>query len=79
MVGITQATRSRQPGDTGAELRKIWDSGDAKDLRLYIDGAGLANAAAHLDCALAELADCTDVLSFGGTKNGALGGEGCSW
>jgi threonine aldolase len=42
---------------------------------LFIDGARLANAAAHLDCSLADLAQYADVLSFGGTKNGALGAE----
>ncbi|HXO23490.1 MAG TPA: beta-eliminating lyase-related protein, partial [Streptosporangiaceae bacterium] len=39
------------------------------------DGARLANAAAYLDCPLAELAECADVLTFGGTKNGAIGAE----
>src|SRR5262249_57129293 len=47
----------------------------AEKLRLYIDGARLANAAAHLGCSLAELAAQADVLSFGGTKNGAVGAE----
>ena len=42
---------------------------------MYLDGARIANAAAHLDCGLAEIASCADVLSFGGTKNGALGVE----
>ena len=45
------------------------------DLRLYLDGARLANAAVSLDCSLAELAECADVLSFDGTKNGAMGAE----
>ncbi|HEX5301136.1 MAG TPA: beta-eliminating lyase-related protein, partial [Streptosporangiaceae bacterium] len=45
------------------------------DLRVYLDGARLANAAVSLDCSLAELAECADVLSFGGTKNGAMGAE----
>jgi threonine aldolase len=40
-----------------------------------MDGARLANAAAHLGCTLAELASQADVLSFGGTKNGAMGVE----
>ena len=57
------------------ELRKIGDFCRASDLRLYIDGARLANAAAFLDCSLAELAERADVLSFGGTKNGAIGAE----
>jgi threonine aldolase len=40
-----------------------------------MDGARLANAAAYLGCTLAELAEHADVLSFGGTKNGAMGVE----
>jgi threonine aldolase len=47
----------------------------AEDLRLFVDGARLANAAAHLGCSLADLAAHADVLSFGGTKNGAAGAE----
>ena len=42
---------------------------------MYLDGARLANAAAYLGCSLADLAATADVLSFGGTKNGALGVE----
>ncbi|HTV76937.1 MAG TPA: beta-eliminating lyase-related protein [Steroidobacteraceae bacterium] len=46
-------------------------------LRVHMDGARLANALCFLDC---EPADVTwragvDVLSFGATKNGALGAE----
>src|ERR1700753_4126909 len=58
-----------------AELRAIAEFCHANDLRLFIGGARLANAAAHLDCSLAELAEHADALSFGGTKNGALGAE----
>jgi threonine aldolase len=47
----------------------------ANDLFLYMDGARLANAAAHLDCDPAELAAHADLLSFGATKNGAIGAE----
>ena len=57
------------------QLRKITDFCRASDLRVFLDGARLANAAASLDCSLAELAECADVLSFGGTKNGAMGAE----
>ncbi|HUZ26083.1 MAG TPA: low specificity L-threonine aldolase [Streptosporangiaceae bacterium] len=57
------------------QLRAIREFCDAHDLLLYVDGARLANAAAYLGCTLAELAACADVLSFGGTKNGALGAE----
>ena len=75
--GVVALTQSTELGTcyTIAELRKITDFCHASDLRLYLDGARLANAAASLDCSLAELAECADVLSFGGTKNGAMGAE----
>jgi len=57
------------------ELKVLREFCQAEDLRLYLDGARLANAAAHLGCSLADLAANTDILSFGGTKNGAVGAE----
>jgi threonine aldolase len=57
------------------ELRTLGEFCRTQDLRLYMDGARLANAAAHLGCDLADLARHVDVLSFGGTKNGAIGVE----
>jgi threonine aldolase len=57
------------------ELRALRDFGRQHGLLIYLDGARIANAAAHLGCTLAELAVCADVLSFGGTKNGALAVE----
>jgi len=74
VVAITQATELGTCY-TVAELRKIHDFCAANGLRVFIDGARLANAAAHLGCTLAELAEHADVLSFGGTKNGAMGVE----
>ena len=73
-VAITQTTELGTCY-TLDELRKIGDFCRSSDLGLYIDGARLANAAAFLDCSLADLAECADVLSFGGTKNGAIGAE----
>ena len=75
--GVVAVTQSTELGTcyTLAELRKIADFCRASDLRVYLDGARLANAAVSLDCSLAELAECADVLSFGGTKNGAMGAE----
>jgi threonine aldolase len=75
--GAVAVTQSTELGTcyTVAELRRIADFAHASDLYVYLDGARLANAAAYLDCPLAELAECADVLSFGGTKNGAIGGE----
>jgi threonine aldolase len=57
------------------ELRMLSEFCRSEGLRLYADGARLANAAAHLGCSLADLAAHVDVLSFGATKNGAVGAE----
>jgi threonine aldolase len=57
------------------ELRLISDFCRDNGLLTYLDGARIANAAAHLGCSLADIAGSVDVLSFGGTKNGALGVE----
>jgi threonine aldolase len=73
-VAITQSTEVGTCYSL-AELRKIHDFCAANGLRVFMDGARLANAAAHLGCTLAELAEHADVLSFGGTKNGAMGVE----
>ena len=73
-VAITQAT---EVGTcyTVDELRRLGDFCHSSDLLVYLDGARLANAAAFLGCSLADLAASVDVLSFGGTKNGAMGAE----
>ena len=75
--GVVAITQSTELGTcySLAELRKIRDFCSANGLRIYLDGARLANAAAYLGCTLAELAEHADVLSFGGTKNGAMGVE----
>ncbi len=75
--GVVAVTQSTELGTcySLAELRKIADFCRANGLLLFLDGARLANAAAFLGCPLAELAECVDVLSFGGTKNGAVGAE----
>jgi threonine aldolase len=45
-------------------------------LLLHVDGARLSNAAAHLDVGLDAFGRAgVDVLSFGGTKNGAMAAE----
>jgi threonine aldolase len=74
VVAITQTTELGTCYSL-AELRAIREFCRANRLRLFVDGARLANAAAHLGCTLAELAASADVLSFGGTKNGAMGVE----
>ena len=57
------------------ELHRLSEFCRAENLYLCVDGARLANAAAHLGCKLSDLAEYADALSFGGTKNGAIGAE----
>ena len=57
------------------ELQAISAFSREQGLLTYLDGARLANGAAYLDCSMSDIAACVDVLSFGGTKNGALGVE----
>jgi len=75
--GVVAVTQSTEVGTcySLAELRKIREFCADNGLRVFMDGARLANAAAYLGCTLADLAEHADVLSFGGTKNGAMGVE----
>jgi threonine aldolase len=75
--GVVAITQSTEVGTcySLAELGKIREFCTDNGLRVFMDGARLANAAAYLGCTLAELAEHADVLSFGGTKNGAMGVE----
>lgn len=62
---------------TPAEIRSLADVAHANGLRVHVDGARFANAIAHLGCTVADITwrVGVDVLSFGGTKNGALAAE----
>ena len=75
-VSITQATELGTVY-TAEEVRNIADHVHALGMRLHMDGARAANAAASLGVPLrAFTRDAgVDVLSFGGTKNGLLFGE----
>lgn len=59
------------------ELGAIADFARARSLLLHMDGARFANAVASLGCAPKSITweIGIDVLCFGGTKNGAGGGE----
>ncbi|HZK28592.1 MAG TPA: beta-eliminating lyase-related protein [Clostridia bacterium] len=63
---------------TKPELTAIREVADRWSLSLYIDGARLASALTvpGSDLDLVSLAELTDVFSIGGTKCGALFGEG---
>ena len=75
-VSITQTTELGTCY-TPAEVRAIAEHVHSKGMKLHMDGARLANAAAHLNVPLrAFTRDAgVDILSFGGTKNGLLFGE----
>ena len=76
VVSITQSTELGTLY-TPDEIRALADHAHARGMRLHLDGARISNAAAALDVPLrAFTTDAgVDVLSFGGTKNGALGAE----
>lgn len=75
-VSITQSTELGTLY-TPDEIREIADHIHPLGMHLHLDGARIANAAAALDLPLrAFTRDAgVDVLSFGGTKNGAMVGE----
>ena len=60
-----------------AEIRAIADYCHQHGMWLYMDGARLANAAAHLNASLHDITTAAgvDMVSFGGTKNGIMLGE----
>ncbi|MDT7688137.1 MAG: threonine aldolase [Acidobacteriota bacterium] len=71
-----------QPTELGTvytveELRRLSEFAHARGMLMHVDGARIANAAAHLGASLRELTTDAglDVLSFGGTKNGMMYGE----
>lgn len=75
-ISITQCTEMGtvyQP----EEIRALADFAHANGMFLHLDGARIANAAASLGQTLRQATRDlgVDVLSFGGTKNGMLGGE----
>jgi len=76
VVSITQATEMGTVYSL-EEIRKIADFVHSRGLLLHMDGARIANAAVSLGTTLRETTRDAgvDVLSFGGTKNGAMYGE----
>lgn len=76
VISITQATEMGtvyQPD----EIRSLAKFAHDRDMFLHMDGARIANAAVSQDLTLRQVTRDlgVDVLSFGGTKNGVMGGE----
>ena len=76
VVSVTQSTELGTLYTPG-ELRALADHAHAHGMRLHVDGARLANAAAALGVQLREITTDVgaDVVSFGGTKAGLMLGE----
>ncbi|MCB9679927.1 MAG: threonine aldolase [Alphaproteobacteria bacterium] len=76
VLSITQATEWGTVY-TPAEVAALAEVAHAHGMLLHVDGARLANAAVALDTSLAALTTHAgvDLVSLGGTKNGALAAE----
>lgn len=74
VVSITQSTELGTLYSPD-EIRAITGTAHELGLAVHVDGARIANAVAALGVSLAEALPGVDVLSFGGTKIGALGAE----
>ena len=76
VVSISQSTELGTVYRTG-EIEALADYAHEQGLLLHVDGARLGNAAAALDVPLRALTTDAgvDLLSFGGTKNGAICAE----
>jgi threonine aldolase len=80
--GVVSITQSTELGTVyqPAEVEAICETAHSMGLTVHMDGARIANATAALGSDEAALRSFTidagvDVISFGGTKNGLLGGE----
>jgi threonine aldolase len=76
LVSISQVTELGTVY-TAAEVATLSQTAHEYGLRVHLDGARLANAAAALDLPLRALTTDAgvDIVSFGATKNGALAAE----
>jgi threonine aldolase len=80
--GIVSITQPTELGTlyTSAEIAAVCDTAHQMGMLVHLDGARIANATAALGGDRAALRSFTidagvDVVSFGGTKNGAFGAE----
>lgn len=75
-VSLTQATELGTVYSE-AEMRALCDHAHELGMLVHVDGARLANAAVALGVGLGDLTTRlgVDVVTLGGTKNGALGAE----
>ena len=77
-LSITQVTE-KGTIYTLDEIRALTATAQEFGMQSHLDGARFANAMVALDCSAADMTwkAGIDTVSFGGTKNGALGVEAC--
>lgn len=77
-LSITQVTE-KGTLYTLDEIKALTATAQEFGMKTHLDGARFANALTALDCTPAEMTwkAGVDTVSFGGTKNGALGVEAC--
>lgn len=73
-VSITQVTE-RGGVYSLADLASLTEVAREFDLPVHLDGARFANACMALGCTAREMTQGVDAVSFGATKNGAMGVE----
>ncbi|WP_373292008.1 threonine aldolase family protein [Streptomyces daqingensis] len=79
MPQVVSITQNTELGTcyTVEEVRAICEHAHERGMKVHLDGARIANAAASLDVPMRAFTNAAgvDVLSLGGTKNGMLFGE----
>jgi threonine aldolase len=77
-LSITQVTE-KGTIYTLDEIKSLTATASEYGMKTHLEGARFANAVTALDCTAAEMTwkAGVDTVSFGGTKNGALGVEAC--
>ncbi|MFE9258934.1 threonine aldolase family protein [Streptomyces sp. NPDC006879] len=79
MPQVVAITQNSELGTvyTPDEIRDICEHAHERGMKVFLDGARIANAAASLDVPMRSFTNTVgvDVLSYGGTKNGMMFGE----
>ena len=79
MPQVVSITQSTEVGTlyTPAEVRAVCEHAHMRNIKVHMDGSRIANAAASLGTPMRDFTTDVgvDILSLGGTKNGALLGE----
>jgi threonine aldolase len=77
LTRVLSVTQSTELGTvySESEFAALVSLAHARGMLVHVDGARLSNAAVALGGELRDVVRGADIVSFGGTKNGLLGGE----